>query len=72
MCIRDREGNGYIGICAGAYAGSNYVNGDFPGWGLTPDVNTSTESYEGVLTISATSSGTKLLNGCLLYTSRCV
>ena len=59
------EGNGYIGICAGAYAGSNYVNGDFPGWGLAPDVNTSTESYEGVLTISATSSGTKLLNGTL-------
>jgi glutamine amidotransferase-like uncharacterized protein len=59
------EGNGYIGICAGAYAASNYINGDSPGWGLTPDVNTSIESYEGVLTISATSSGTKLLNGTL-------
>jgi glutamine amidotransferase-like uncharacterized protein len=58
------EGNGYIGICAGAYAASSYVTDDFPGWGLS-DVNTSTESYEGVLTISATSSGTKLLNGTL-------
>jgi glutamine amidotransferase-like uncharacterized protein len=59
------EGKGYIGICAGAYAASNYVTGDFPGWGLASDVNTSTESYQGVLTISATSSGTKLLNGTL-------
>ncbi len=49
------EGNGYIGICAGAYAASNYIIGDFPGWGLAADVNTSTESYEWVLTISTTS-----------------
>ncbi len=49
------EGNGYIGICAGAYAASNYIIGDFPGWGLAADVNTSTENYEGVLTISTTS-----------------
>jgi glutamine amidotransferase-like uncharacterized protein len=59
------EGNGYIGICAGAYAASNYIIGDFQGWGLAPDVNTTTESYEGVLTISTTSFGTKLLNGTL-------
>ena len=59
------EGNGYIGICAGAYAASNYIIGDFPGWGLAADVNTSTESYEGVLTISTASYGTKLLNGTL-------
>jgi glutamine amidotransferase-like uncharacterized protein len=59
------EGNGYVGICAGAYAASNYITGDFPGWGLAPDVNTTTESYEGVLTISSTSMGTKLINGTL-------
>ena len=58
-------GNGYIGIGAGAYAASNYVNGDFSGWGLASDVNTSNQSYQGVLTISASSSGTKLLNGTL-------
>ena len=56
------SGKGYIGICAGAYAGSNYVMGEYSGWGLAPDVNTMMEGYEGQLQISSTSFGSKILN----------
>jgi glutamine amidotransferase-like uncharacterized protein len=59
------EGNGYVGICAGAYAASDYITGDFQGWGLASDVNTTTENYEGTLTISTTSYGYKLINSTL-------
>jgi glutamine amidotransferase-like uncharacterized protein len=57
-----QEGHGYLGICAGAYAASNYVRGDYAGWGLTPDVNTISENYEGLLSISTTSFGSKIIN----------
>ena len=57
-----QEGHGYLGICAGAYAASNYVRGDYAGWGLTPDVNTISENYEGLLSISSTSFGSKIIN----------
>ena len=56
-------GKGYLGICAGAYAASNYVRGYYPGWGLTPDVNTINEEYEGLLSISTTSYGNTVING---------
>ena len=59
------SGNAYIGICAGAYAGSNYITGQQAGWGLAPDVNTINEGYEGQLQISASSSGNKILNNSL-------
>ena len=59
------NGNAYIGICAGAYAGSNYITGQQAGWGLSPDVNTISEGYEGQLQISTTSFGTKILNSSL-------
>ena len=58
-------GKGYLGICAGAYAASNYVDGYYPGWGITPDVNTKNENYEGLLQISTTSVGSKLINGSI-------
>jgi len=57
-----KDGNGYLGICAEAYAGSNYIRGDYAGWGLTPDVNTISENYEGLLSISTTSFGSKIIN----------
>jgi glutamine amidotransferase-like uncharacterized protein len=60
-----QSGKGYIGICAGAYAGSNYVNGEYSGWGLAPDVTTYTEDYEGLLQISRTDFGSKILNSSL-------
>jgi glutamine amidotransferase-like uncharacterized protein len=59
------SGKGYIGICAGAYAGSNYITGQQSGWGLAPDVNTISQGYEGPLQISTASSGTKILNSSL-------
>ncbi len=58
-------GKGYLGICAGAYAASNYVNGYYSGWGITPDVNTINENYDGLLSISTTSYGVKVINGSL-------
>ena len=59
------SGKAYIGICAGAYAGSNYITGQQSGWGLAPDVNTISEDYEGQLQISTTSFGNKILNSSL-------
>ena len=56
---------GYLGICAGAYAASNYVGGYYQGWGITPDVNTKNENYEGLLQISTTTAGSKLINGSI-------
>ena len=53
-------GKGYLGICAGAYVASNYVDGYYHGWGITPDVNAKNENYEGSLQISTTSAGSKL------------
>ena len=60
-----QNGNGYIGICAGAYAASNYVSGEYSGWGLAPEVTTFTEDYEGLLQISRTDFGSKILNSSL-------
>ena len=59
------SGKAYIGICAGAYAGSNYITGQQAGWGLASDVNTISEEYEGPLQISTTSFGNKILNSSL-------
>jgi len=59
------NGKGYLGICAGAYAGSNYVDGYYAGWGLS-DVNTENVNYEGLLNISTTSIGHNLTNGSLI------
>jgi len=58
-------GKGYIGICAGAYIASDYINGYYSGWGLAPDVTTYTENYEGLLQISSTDFGNKVLNSSL-------
>lgn len=56
------QGKGYLGICAGAYAASNSVDGDYSGWGLASQVNTVDVSYEGSVSITPTSSGSRLLN----------
>ncbi|EKF84711.1 BPL-N domain-containing protein [Methanobacterium formicicum] len=56
------QGKGYLGICAGAYAASNSVDGDYSGWGLASQVNTIDVSYDGLVEITPTSSGSKLLN----------
>jgi len=56
-------GKGYIGICAGAYAASNQVDGYYSGWGLASTVNTKNVIYEGLVPITLTSSGSVLGNG---------
>lgn len=73
------RGNGYVGICAGAYVASSNVDGTYSGWGLAPHVNTVNVNYEGYLSISPTGSGNSLLkstsitlyhqNGPALYES---
>lgn len=65
------SGHGYLGICAGAYAGSNYVGGSgvtYNGWGVAPHVNSKVFNHEGNLLVSMTSSGTQFLGLSGTYT----
>jgi glutamine amidotransferase-like uncharacterized protein len=55
------NGGGYLGICAGAYAGSNYVDGRYNGWGVAPDVNAKPVGYVGLLSMQFTSAGQQIL-----------
>ncbi len=57
-----KNGNGYVGICAGAYAASKYVDGDYNGWGIAPDVNCKAVSYIGQLPILMTPTGKNIVN----------
>ena len=56
------SGHGYLGICAGAYAGSSYVNGLYNGWGVAPNVRCKAVSDTGNLRVTMTSSGSQLLS----------
>lgn len=55
------SGKGYIGICAGAYAGAARVDGMYNGWGVAPHVNAKAVSYIGNLSMQLTSAGQQLL-----------
>ena len=55
------SGHGYVGICAGAYAGSKHVSGMYNGWGVAPNVYCKPVTHKGKLKISIQSSGTKYL-----------
>jgi len=55
-------GKGYLGICAGAYVASNYIDEYYPGWGIASDVNSKNENYEGMLSVSMTSYGKRMLS----------
>jgi len=57
-----KNGNGYVGICAGAYAASKHVDGEYDGWGIVSDINSKPVDYVGNLSISMTSSGENILN----------
>ncbi|MCZ3365738.1 MULTISPECIES: BPL-N domain-containing protein [Methanobacterium] len=57
-----KNGKGYVGICAGAYAASKHVDGDYDGWGIAQDINSKPVDYVGNLPISMTSSGGIILN----------
>lgn len=55
------SGKGYVGICGGAYAAVNYIDGWGDGWGIAPNVNA--EEADGVenLTIESNNSGEQIL-----------
>ena len=58
------SGHGFLGICAGAYAGSKYVGGSgvsYNGWGVAPHVSSKVYNANGNLKVSLTSSATQLL-----------
>ena len=58
------SGHGFLGICAGAYAGSKYVGGSgvsYNGWGVAPHVSSKVYNHEGNLQVSTTSIATQLL-----------
>ena len=74
------SGHGYVGICAGAYAGSKYVTGLYKGWGLAPHVYSKHVTHEGNLLVKTSNSASALLgasktitlahyNGPAMYTS---
>ncbi len=54
-------GHGFLGICAGGYAGSSYVDGMYQGLGVAPHVRSKSVIHEGTLPVSMTSSGSSLL-----------
>lgn len=56
-------GKGYIGICAGAYAASNQIDGLYSGWGLASTINTKNVIYEGLVPVTISSNGNVLGNG---------
>lgn len=54
------RGNGYIGICAGAYSGAKYTDGWYRGWGVGKHINCKGRYHVGRLTIQINSAGRKL------------
>ena len=57
-----KSGNGYVGICAGSYAASEHVDGDYDGWGIAPHINSKSVSYVGNLSILLTPDGENILD----------
>ncbi len=55
------NGGGYVGICAGAYAGTDYVDGWYNGWGVAPDVDAEHPYVEENLTVSISNEGQNVL-----------
>ncbi len=58
-----KAGGGYVGTCAGAYAGAAKTTGhaQYAGWGVAPGATSVAFSYEGTLSVRATALATKLL-----------
>lgn len=55
-------GKGFVGICAGAFAASSYIEGYQAGWGIAPHVHSKFYSFDGELPVSFTSRGQSILN----------
>ncbi len=51
------SGKGYVGTCAGAFAGANNTVDCYKGWGVAPNVNCLQPYYEGTIKIQITSAG---------------
>lgn len=54
------SGHGYLGICAGAYAGSSRVSGMYNGWGVAPHVYCKHITHEGNLRVNIMPAGSRL------------
>lgn len=52
-----KAGGGYIGICAGAYAGLKHVDSYYDGWGVAPHYYGKACSHEGTLPVTMSSYG---------------
>lgn len=55
------EGKGYLGICAGSYAASNYKGEYGSGWGISPNIDCNYTDADGFLPITITNYGIKTL-----------
>ncbi len=62
------SGNGYIGICAGAYSGAEYIDDSYYGWAIAPHVITEEIQSEENLTVQFTKTGQQLLNSSEIMT----
>jgi hypothetical protein len=70
------EGNGYLGICAGAYAASSY-NGEYgSGWEISPNIKCNYTYADGLIPVTLTNYGIKTLrysegkiNPCVFITN---
>ncbi|MDR3222481.1 MAG: hypothetical protein LBT66_01915 [Methanobrevibacter sp.] len=56
-----RSGHGYIGICAGAYAGAKEVDDNYNGYGVAPHINCIPVYHEGLTNINISSEGSNIL-----------
>ncbi len=56
-----KNGGGYVGICAGAFAGANYTQGFYRGWGVAPHINCLQPYWEGTTSIMITPAGSRIM-----------
>jgi putative intracellular protease/amidase len=54
------NGGGYLGVCAGAYAACQHVDGWYDGWGIAPHIRCKEVNYIGNLSVNMTSYGQSL------------
>lgn len=55
------NGGGYVGVCAGAFAGASYTKDCYYGWGVAPNVNCSQAYFENNTIITISSAGKNIL-----------
>ncbi|MDR2624520.1 MAG: hypothetical protein LBC39_08195 [Methanobrevibacter sp.] len=55
------SGHGYVGICAGAYAGAKQVDGRYNSYGVAPYINCIAVYHEGLTKLTITPEGRNVL-----------